>query len=77
LIEATPLPGITRHELGQIARRRADFERFVLWRSNHPNLSAPYPTELDAFQAEAHALLSGPALGLPADVFARKPPSVP
>ena len=40
---------------------RADFDRAVLRRRDHPDLSAPYPTELDAFQAEAQALLGGRA----------------
>ena len=68
---------MARHKLGQIARAQHDFDRAVLWRRDHPDLSAPYPTELDAFQAEAQALLGGRALELPADVFARKPPSQP
>jgi tetratricopeptide (TPR) repeat protein len=61
---------MARHKLGLNFLGRADFDRAVKWRRDHPNLPAPYPTELDAFQAEAQALLDGPALELPANAFA-------
>jgi serine/threonine protein kinase/WD40 repeat protein len=58
-------------KLGQIAQARADLDRAVKWRRDHPNLTQPgWSDELDAFQAEAKALLGGPPAELPADVFA-------
>jgi serine/threonine protein kinase/WD40 repeat protein len=61
---------MARHRLGEVARARADFDRAVRWRRDHLNLPWQYRTELDAFQAEAQALLDGPPAELPADVFA-------
>jgi hypothetical protein len=58
------------HKLGQIARGRVDFDRAVQWRRDHLSLPAQYSMELDAFRTEAHALLDGPPLELPSDVFA-------
>jgi hypothetical protein len=45
-------------------------QQAVRWRRDHPKLPAQHFTELDAFQAEAQALLNRPILELPADVFA-------
>ena len=56
---------MARHKLGLDFLARADFDRAVKWRRAHPNLPAPYPTELDAFQAEAQALLDGPGSSCP------------
>ncbi len=65
---------MARHRLGRIAAARADFDRAVGWRRDHPNLPDPgWNQDLDEFQAEARALLDGPAPELPDDVFA--PPS--
>jgi serine/threonine protein kinase/WD40 repeat protein len=62
---------MARFKLGQIAQARADFDRAVKWRRDHPNLTQPdWSDELDAFQTEARALLDGPPAELPADVFA-------
>jgi tetratricopeptide (TPR) repeat protein len=62
---------MARHQLGQIARARADFDRAVRWRRDHPNPPQPgWSEELDTFQAEGQALLDGPTFELPADVFA-------
>jgi serine/threonine protein kinase/WD40 repeat protein/tetratricopeptide (TPR) repeat protein len=62
---------MARHELGQIARARADFDHAVRWRREHPDLSQPgWSEELDRFRAEAEAVLAGPASELPDDVFA-------
>jgi serine/threonine protein kinase/WD40 repeat protein len=62
---------MARFKLGQITQARADFDRAVKWRRDHPNLTQPgWSDELDAFQAEARALLDGPPAELPADVFA-------
>jgi tetratricopeptide (TPR) repeat protein len=62
---------MARHRHGQVAQARADFDRAVNWRRKHPNLTEPrWNEELDAFQAEARALLDGPPPELPADVFA-------
>jgi serine/threonine protein kinase/WD40 repeat protein/Tfp pilus assembly protein PilF len=66
---------MARYKLGQIARARADFDRAVQWRHDHPNQPAQWSTELDAFQAEVQALLDGPPFELPADVFAPSPRS--
>jgi hypothetical protein len=61
---------LARHQLGQIAQARADFDRAVRWRRDHPNLTQPsWNEELDTFQAEAQALLDGSSPDLPADVF--------
>jgi tetratricopeptide (TPR) repeat protein len=68
---------MARFQLGQIARARADSDRAVKWRRDHPNLPAQWSAELDAFQAEALALLNGPPPELPADVFALEPPNRP
>ena len=62
---------MSRRQLGEIARARADLDRAVRWRRDHPNLTQiGLSDELDAFQAEAWALLDGPPAELPADVFA-------
>jgi tetratricopeptide (TPR) repeat protein len=67
---------MARFKLGQIDRARADLDRAVKWRRDHPNLTQPgWDEELDAFQAEARALLDGPPAELPADVFAPEPPN--
>ena len=68
---------MARHKLGLNFLARADFDRAVKWRRDHPILPAPYPAELDAFQAEAQTLLDGPAVELPGDVFVPEPPSRP
>jgi serine/threonine protein kinase/WD40 repeat protein len=69
---------MARFKLGQIAQARADFDRAVRWRRDHPNLTQPgWSEELDAFQAEARALLDAPPLELPPDVFAPERPSRP
>jgi tetratricopeptide (TPR) repeat protein len=65
---------MARYKLGQIAEGRLDFDRAVQWRRDHPNQPAQYATELDAFQAEAEALLNAPPLELPANVFAPSRP---
>jgi serine/threonine protein kinase/WD40 repeat protein len=65
---------MARHELRQIAQSRTDFDRAVKWRRDHPNQTDQDSADLDAFQAEAQALLNGPLLELPADVFARDRP---
>jgi tetratricopeptide (TPR) repeat protein len=62
---------MARFKLGQIAQARADFDRALKWRRDHPILADPgWSGELDAFQAEARALLDGRSGELPADVFA-------
>jgi tetratricopeptide (TPR) repeat protein len=67
---------MARFELGQTDRARADFDRAVKWRRDHPNLGQPgWSSELDAFQAEARALLDGPPPELPADAFAPESPN--
>ncbi len=69
---------MARCTLGQTARARADFDRAVKWRRDHP--SGPqrgWNEELDAFEAEARDLLDRPPPELPADVFAPGPPGPP
>jgi Tfp pilus assembly protein PilF len=61
---------MARWNLGEIDQARADFDRAVRWRRDHAKLPAEHSRELDAFQAEAKALLNGPPPELPADVFA-------
>jgi tetratricopeptide (TPR) repeat protein len=62
---------MARFKLGQIAQARANFDRAVTWRRDHPNLTRlDWSNDLDAFQTEARALLDGPPAELPADVFA-------
>ena len=62
---------MARHELGQFAQARADFDRAVRWRREHPNLAQPgWSEELDLFRAEAEEVLAGASAELPADVFA-------
>jgi serine/threonine protein kinase/WD40 repeat protein/Tfp pilus assembly protein PilF len=68
---------MARYNLGQIARARADFDRATKWRREHPNLPAQWTAELDAFQAEARALLDSPPPELPADVFVPEPSNRP
>jgi WD40 repeat protein/Flp pilus assembly protein TadD len=69
---------MARYRLGQIARARADFDRAVSWRRDHPNpIQTGWTEDLDAFQAEARALLDGRPPELPADVFAPGTPGRP
>jgi hypothetical protein len=69
---------MARFKLGETARARADLDRALKWRHDHPKLTQPrWNEELDAFQAEARALLDGPPAGLPADVFAPEPSNRP
>jgi hypothetical protein len=68
---------MSRYRLGQVAAARADFDRAVMWCRDHPDLASRRSEELDAFQAEARALLDGPPLDVPADVFAPEPPDIP
>jgi tetratricopeptide (TPR) repeat protein len=63
------------YRLGRVAEARADFARALKWRTGHPNPGQPaWSVELDAFEAEARALLDGPSPELPDDVFAPGPP---
>jgi tetratricopeptide (TPR) repeat protein len=69
---------MARQRLGEVARARADFDRAVQWRRDHPNpIQSGWSEELDAFEGEARALLDGAPAELPADVFAPGPPSRP
>jgi serine/threonine protein kinase/WD40 repeat protein/tetratricopeptide (TPR) repeat protein len=62
---------LARRRLGHVTEARADFDRALLWRRDHPNLSqSGWAPELDAFQAEAEAALADPKPDLPDDVFA-------
>jgi tetratricopeptide (TPR) repeat protein len=57
--------------LGQIEGARADFDQAIQWRRDHSNLPAPsWNEELDAFAAEARAVLDGKLGDLPGEVFA-------
>ena len=67
---------MARHKLGQIDRARADFDRALRWRREHPNPAGPgWSQELNMFQAEAEALLNAALPPLPADPFAPDQPS--
>jgi hypothetical protein len=60
---------MARYRLGRVAEARADFDRALKWRRDHPNPAQPgWSEELDAFQAEARALLTE----LPARTRARR-----
>jgi Tfp pilus assembly protein PilF len=61
---------MARHRLGDRGRAREDFGRAVRWVGEQKNLAAQHRRELDAFRAEAEAVLAGPAAELPEDVFA-------
>jgi tetratricopeptide (TPR) repeat protein len=63
---------MTRRQLGQTARARAEYDRALRWRRDHSNLPAPWIAELDAFQAEAEAVLATPGDELPGDVLASR-----
>ncbi len=66
---------MARHRLGQTVPARADFDRALRWRQEHPRQPPQWAKELDAFQAEAEAVLAGPPGELPADVFAPSSPT--
>jgi WD40 repeat protein/tetratricopeptide (TPR) repeat protein len=67
---------MARHKLGQIDRARADLDRGLRWRREHPNPAGPgWSQELNMFQAEAEELLNAPLPPLPADPFAPDQPS--
>jgi tetratricopeptide (TPR) repeat protein len=59
---------MARYEIGEKFQARADFDRALTWRRDHPNLPPDSSRELDSFQARARAVLED-ELGLPADVF--------
>ncbi len=61
---------MAHRKLGHIGQAHAGFEAEIRWRREHTNLSRQWNAELDAFQAEAQAVLDGPTLDLPDDVFA-------
>jgi eukaryotic-like serine/threonine-protein kinase len=62
---------MARHKLGQIPQARADFDRAVRWRREHPNLPHSFWYEdLDRFRAEAEVLLDAASAELPPDVTA-------
>ena len=62
---------MARHTLGQITQARADFDRAVRWRCEHPKPAQPdWSEELDCFRAEAEEILAGARAELPTDVFA-------
>ena len=67
---------MARHKLGQIDRARADLDRALRWRREHPNPAGPeWSEELNMFQAEAEDLLNAALPPLPADPFAPDQPS--
>ena len=67
---------MARHKLGQIDRARANLDRALRWRREHPNPAGPgWSQELNMFQAEAEELLNAALPPLPADPFAPDQPS--
>ncbi len=62
---------MARFQIGEIPRARAEFDRAVRWRRDQPKSPPGWNEDLDAFQAEAQALLNGQTIDLPADVFVR------
>jgi serine/threonine protein kinase/WD40 repeat protein/Flp pilus assembly protein TadD len=61
---------MVRHRLGRTGAARADFEAAVRWRRAHADLTPTRLRELDAFQAEAEAVLASLPSELPSNVFA-------
>jgi hypothetical protein len=62
---------MVRFQLGQITQAHADFDRASSWPRGHPDAPMGWNESLDAFEAEARALLAGrPSIDLPVDVFA-------
>jgi serine/threonine protein kinase/WD40 repeat protein/Flp pilus assembly protein TadD len=62
---------MAHHRLGQTTQARADFDRALRWRREHPTLAQlGWSEELDQFRAEAEEVLAGASGLLPADVFA-------
>ena len=68
---------MARFKLSEKTRANNDFDRALSWRRDHSSLPPTAAAELDAFQAEAEAVLEGRALDLPADVFGPKVQSRP
>jgi tetratricopeptide (TPR) repeat protein len=65
---------MARARLGQVAEARRDFERARAWHREHPQLpQSEWHSQLDQFEAEARALLDGPSVELPEDLFAPRP----
>ena len=61
---------MAHHRLGHHQEARRCFDRAVRWLREKKNLTEQHARELAAFRAEAEAVLAGPAIELPADVFA-------
>jgi tetratricopeptide (TPR) repeat protein len=62
---------MARHKLGQLGPARADFDRAVAWRREHPNLEQPdWYEELDRFRSEADEVFAAKRAELPSNVFA-------
>ncbi len=69
---------MARHKLGQMDRARADLNRAIRWRSEHPNPSQPgWSEELNMFQAEAEELVNAALPALPTNPFAPEQGSLP
>jgi tetratricopeptide (TPR) repeat protein len=66
---------MAHQRLGRREAARDCFDRAVRWLGNQRGLSDQYARELAGFRAEAQALLDGPPLELPADVFVPEPSS--
>jgi len=52
---------MSRHRMGQPDRARTEFDRALRWRRTQPGPDPETDPELNAFQAEAQAVLAGPA----------------
>jgi predicted Zn-dependent protease len=61
---------MARHQVGQHAEARSDFDHALEWRRDNRYPRAKPEAELDAIQAEAQAVLDGPTRELPPSVFA-------
>ena len=66
---------MARYKLGEVERARADFDRGLKWRREHPKLPVQWTEDLDIIQPEAEALLNSPLPPLPANPFAPAQPS--
>jgi WD40 repeat protein/tetratricopeptide (TPR) repeat protein len=66
---------MSRHKLGQAAEARADLDRALRWRREHPNPpQRGWSADLDKFEAEAEELFNAPLPALPANPFAPDQP---
>ncbi len=64
---------MAHHRLGRPGGARVELDRAIAWNRNHRQERPESHAQLQAFQAEAEAILAGPSGDLPADPFAPDP----